>query len=191
MLNLHTPTAPVWLAKVEEHLEDVLIDHAHCEKKAAGVAMNLIFAYVDRVELVHELSAIVTEELEHFGMVIRLLESRGIGFRRLRPSQYGQKLGELVRKLEPGKAVDRLLVAGLIEARSCERFALLKDHLQDRTLADFYAGLFESEARHHATYVRLARMFAPAEQVQQRLEELSAAEAEIIAAGDEVVRMHS
>jgi tRNA-(ms[2]io[6]A)-hydroxylase len=153
--------------------------------------MNLIFAYVDHVELVKELSAIVVEELEHFRLVIDLLESRGVRLRRLKPSTYGQQLNELVRKQEPGKAVDRLLVAGLIEARSCERFAILKDRLNDRTLADFYASLFESEARHHSTYVQLARQFAPAVEVDRRLSELAEAEANIIAAGEPLARMHS
>jgi tRNA-(ms[2]io[6]A)-hydroxylase len=191
MLSLHSKTSPRWLASVEANLDEVLLDHAHCEKKAAGVAMNLIFAYVDRVELVKELSAIVVEELEHFQMVIDLLAARGVPFRRLKPSAYGQKLGDLVRKQEPGKAVDRLLVAGLIEARSCERFAILKDQLSDRTLADFYAGLFESEARHHSTYVRLAKLFDDDVEVNARLEELADAEAAIVAEGESAARMHS
>jgi tRNA-(ms[2]io[6]A)-hydroxylase len=191
MLSLKSPSSSRWLEMVEQNLDEVLLDHAHCEKKAAGTAMNLIFAYVDRVELVKELSAIVTEELDHFRLVIDLLEARGVRFRRLTPSSYGQKLNELVRKQEPGKAVDRLLVAALIEARSCERFALLKDHLSDRALAEFYGSLFESEARHHATYVQFARQFASAEEVRLRLEELAAAEAEIIAVGDDLPRMHS
>lgn len=191
MLSLKTSTAPRWLAEVEEHLEELLLDHAHCEKKAAGTAMNLIFAYVDKVELVKPLSEIVNEELDHFRQVIDLLETRGIRFRRLKPSSYGARLNELVRKQEPGKAVDRLLVAALIEARSCERFALLKDRLRDRELADFYQSLFESEARHHASYVQMARLFATEEEVRSRLEELSAAEAEIIDQGDDLPRMHS
>lgn len=191
MLSLKTSTAPRWLAEVEEHLEELLLDHAHCEKKAAGTAMNLIFAYVDKVELVKPLSEIVNEELDHFRQVIDLLETRGIRFRRLKPSSYGARLNELVRKQEPGKAVDRLLVAALIEARSCERFALLKDRLRDRVLADFYQSLFESEARHHASYVQMARLFASEEEIRSRLEELSAAEAEIIDQGDDLPRMHS
>lgn len=191
MLSLKSSTSPRWLAQVEANLDEVLIDHAHCEKKAAGTALNLIFAYVDRVELVKALTPIVTEELEHFRMVIDLLESRGVRFRRLKPSNYGGQLADLVRKQEPQKAVDRLLVAGLIEARSCERFALLKDYLSDRPLADFYHGLFESEARHHSTYVQLARLFAENAAVDCRLDELAAAEAEIIARGDELPRMHS
>ena len=191
MLSLKSATRADWPLEVAANLHDVLIDHAHCEKKAAGTAMNLIFAYVDREPLCRELSAIVVEELEHFGLVLDLLARRGIPFRRLKPGQYGRKLNDLVRKLEPQRAVDRLLVAGLIEARSCERFACLRDHIQDAELAAFYGSLFESEARHHSTYVRLASMFAPEDVVHQRLEELAAAEAEIIAPGEPDVRMHS
>jgi tRNA-(ms[2]io[6]A)-hydroxylase len=107
------------------------------------------------------------------------------------PSQYGRKLNDLVRKQEPQRAVDRLLVAGLIEARSCERFQALAEHVQDAELAAFYRSLFESEARHHATYTRLAKHFAAEEVVNQRLEELYAAEAAIIAEGEPMARMHS
>ena len=191
MLSLKSSTAPWWLDTVEENLEEVLLDHAHCEKKAAGTAMNLIFAYVDKIDLVRALSEIVDEELDHFRQVLDLLEARGMRFRRLTPSSYGRQLNDLVRKNEPGRAVDRFLVAGLIEARSCERFALLKGRLQDRQLADFYASLFESEARHHATYVRMATLFDSPEAVQTRLEALAAVEAEIIDRGDPLPRMHS
>jgi tRNA-(ms[2]io[6]A)-hydroxylase len=191
MLSLKSNTSSRWLEQVVPHLDLLLIDHAHCEKKAAGTAMNLIFAYVDRVELCRELSAIVDEELEHFRMVLDLLEKRGIRFRRLTPSNYGRQLNELVSKQEPQKGIDRLLVAGLIEARSCERFGLLREHLPDRQLAKFYDELFESEARHHSTYVRLAKLFGSDELVHARLEELAAAEADIIDHGDEQPRMHS
>src|SRR4029077_2967088 len=181
MLSLRSETDSRWLAQVDHHLEEILIDHAHCEKKAAGAALNLIFAYVDRVELCRELSDIVTEELEHFRLVLDFLALRGIRFRRLAPASYGRNLNELVRKLEPGRAVDRLLVAGLIEARSCERFDLLRQHVKDAELAAFYDSLFESEARHHSTYVRLAKSFASDEAVDRRLDELAAEEARIIA----------
>jgi tRNA-(ms[2]io[6]A)-hydroxylase len=191
MLRLQSKTSPRWLDQVLGHLDELLVDHAHCEKKAAGTAMNLLFAYVDRQELCRELSSIVVEELEHFGMVLDLLNRRGIPFRRLRPSRYGQRLAELVRRGEPQRAVDRLLVAGLFEARSCERFACLKESVPDAELANFYEGLFESEARHHSVYLRLAGLFAPTEEVEARLEELAAAEAEIVAQGDDVPRMHS
>lgn len=199
MLSLESKTSDRWLGQVDSHLDEILIDHAHCEKKAAGTAMNLLFAYVDSIELCREMTEIVEEELAHFHLVIDLLARRGIRFRRLKPSTYGRRLNDLVRRQEPERAVDRLLVAGLIEARSCERFDLLRKHMRrvvdgrevDRELADFYESLFESEARHHATYVRLAKGFASDDAVQARLAELAEAEAAVIAEGDPLPRMHS
>jgi tRNA-(ms[2]io[6]A)-hydroxylase len=191
MLNLHAPTPDRWLRQVEPHVDLLLIDHAHCEKKAAGVAMNLLFSYVEDAELTRAMTEIVQEELNHFHQVRALLDRRNIRFYKLAPSAYGSKLHELISKHEPERAVDRLLVAALIEARSCERFGLLRDHLADRELADFYGSLFESEARHHSTYVRLAKNFQTETAVRERLAELAAAEAEIIAAGEKQPRMHS
>jgi len=191
MLNLKSQTSAGWIERVRGHLDDVLIDHAHCEKKAAGTAMNLIFAYVDHVGLVKRLSEIVTEELEHFEMVLDLLAARGTRFRRQKPGGYGRRLNDLIRSGEPARGIDRLLVAALIEARSCERFAVLRDGIDNAELAAFYGSLFEAEARHHATYVQLAKVFGSEEQVHQRLEELAAREAEILVHGDNVVRMHS
>jgi tRNA-(ms[2]io[6]A)-hydroxylase len=191
MLSLRSATPPRWLQQVDQHLDEILIDHAHCEKKAAGTAMHLLFAYVEQEALCRAMREIVDEELTHFVMVLDLLADRRIRFRRLKPGHYGRQLHDLVRKLEPGRAVDRLLVAGLIEARSCERFDLLRKHVRDPQLAEFYGGLFESEARHHATYLRLARLFAPEPDVRRRWEELAAAESEIIQAGADLPRMHS
>ena len=191
MLSLQSASDARWLAQVDAHLDEILIDHAHCEKKAAGVAMNLLFSYVDHVPLARAMTEIVTEELAHFHLVLDLLERRGIRFRKLSPSSYGQRLHAIVRKEEPARAVDRLLVAGLIEARSCERFAVLRDHVDDAELQEFYGSLFESEARHYATYVRLACDVAPEETVRERLHWLAAEEAAIIAQGDPVARMHS
>jgi tRNA-(ms[2]io[6]A)-hydroxylase len=191
MLSLQSASGARWLTQVDAHLDDILIDHAHCEKKAAGVAMNLLFSYVDHVRLARAMTEIVNEELAHFQLVLDLLERRGIPFRKLSPSSYGQRLHALVRKEEPARAIDRLLVAGLIEARSCERFAVLRDHVADAELQEFYGSLFESEARHHATYVRLACDVAPEETVRERLHWLAAEEAAIIAQGDPVARMHS
>ena len=191
MLSLQSESSARWLAQVDAGLDDVLVDHAHCEKKAAGVAMNLLFSYVDHAPLARAMTEIVNEELEHFRLVLDLLERRGIPFRKLSPSSYGPRLHDLIRKPEPARAVDRLLVAGLIEARSCERFSLLAEHVADEELRDFYRSLFESEARHHSTYVRLACDFQPEGIVRERLHELSAREAEIIETGDPVPRMHS
>ena len=191
MLKLRTPTPERWLDQVSAHLDELLIDHAHCEKKAAGVAMNLLFAYVDHVELVRAMSAIVQEELDHFHQVLDLLERRGIRFRKLPASTYAGRLHALASKQEPMRAVDRLLIAALIEARSCERFGLLRDHLADHELASFFGSLFESEARHHSTYVRLAKLFADADAVEARLTQLAAEEARIIEEGEPRPRVHS
>src|SRR3954467_11287881 len=104
MLNLHAPSPPRWLAPVSAHLDELLIDHAHCEKKAAGVAMNLLFAYVENAELCRAMTEIVQEELSHFHLVLDLLARRGVRFRRLSPSRYGERLHRLISKLEPTRA---------------------------------------------------------------------------------------
>jgi tRNA 2-(methylsulfanyl)-N6-isopentenyladenosine37 hydroxylase len=191
MLNLKSTTSDRWLRQVDEHLDEILIDHAHCEKKAAGCALNLMFAYIENIELCREMTTIVKEELDHFHLVCDLLNKRGIRFRRLKPGNYGCRLHELTRKFEPQRAVDRLLIAALIEARSCERFELLRDHVEDAELSRFYGDLFESEARHHSTYVRLAKSYASDSEVHQRLQELALDESRIIEEGHALPRMHS
>jgi tRNA-(ms[2]io[6]A)-hydroxylase len=192
MLHLHCTTDPArWLGQVDEHIDEVLIDHAHCERKAAWTALSLMNSYVEDRELSDEMQQIVFEELDHYAQVLALLDRRQIPFRRLKPGPYGRELVKLVRPAEPHRAVDRLLIAGLIEARSCERFQLLSQHVPDQELATFYASLFESEARHHTTYVRLAEHFQARPTVRERLDELAVAEANIIAIGSPLARMHS
>lgn len=191
MLHLHSTSPDRWLTQVENQQNEILIDHAHCEQKAAAAAMDLMFDYVENQELCREMTEIVNEELEHFHLVMDILNGRSIRFRKLKPGPYGRRLKELVRRQEPYKAIDRLLIAGLIEARSCERFMLLRDYLKDEELSTFYGSLYESEARHHATYTRLAQSYGDAEEVNRRLEELAASEAAIIAAGFDQPRMHS
>ena len=191
MLHLQSTSSVRWLRQVDQHLNEILIDHAHCEQKAASTAMDLMFDYVEHEDLCREMSEIVREELEHFQLVRDLLKQRNVRFRRLKPGAYGRKLKELVRRLEPHRAVDRLLVGALIEARSCERFVLLRDHLQDAQLKEFYGSLYESEARHHTTYVRLAKNCASDADVSTRLQELATVEAAIISDGSELPRVHS
>jgi tRNA-(ms[2]io[6]A)-hydroxylase len=191
MLHLHSTSPLRWLDQVAGSLPEILIDHAHCEQKAAATAMDLMFDYVGHEEICDSMSEIVREELEHFGLVRELLKRRGIRFRGQKPGSYGRLLNGHVRRQEPFRAVDRLLVAALIEARSCERFQLLSEHLPDAELRLFYGSLFESEARHHAVYVRLAGLFAETAEVQRRLAELADEEAQIIASGCELPRIHS
>ncbi len=191
MLSLQSISSSKWLWQVDSALDEILIDHAHCEYKAAATAMSLMGSYIENPDLCREMTQIVAEELEHFQLVLDLLKKRGIDFRRQQTGHYGRELNALVRPNEPQRGVDRLLVAGLIEARSCERFSLLADHVPDLELAEFYRSLFESEARHHTTYVRLAKQFADDETVRGRLKELSLAEAAIVARGNPLPRMHS
>lgn len=193
MLHLKSESSARWVSLVDSHLDELLIDHAHCERKAASTAMNLMNSYTENRNLCREMTRIVEEELEHFEMVWNLLDRRGIPFRRLASGPYGKKLNVLIRQSEPDRAVDRLLVASLIEARSCERFRLLSEYVaeSDPELSAFYGGLFESEARHHTTYVKLAEDFAPRDAVRDRLDQLSILESAIIAEGSELPRMHS
>ena len=191
MLGLKSDTSERWVQQAMNNLEEVLVDHAHCEKKAARTAMNLLCAYDTHADLCREMTLIIAEELEHFEQVCSLLARRGIAFRRQQPSAYGKELNKLVRSEEPDRAVDRLLIAGLIEARSCERFAVLRDRLDDPELTQFYGNLFESEARHHTTYLKLARSFASSEEVVCRLDALAIAEQTILDQGSLLPRMHS
>jgi tRNA-(ms[2]io[6]A)-hydroxylase len=191
MLHLQCGSSERWLKQVDASLNEILVDHAHCEHKAAATAMSLLGSYIENTELCREMTTIIEEELDHFHQVVAILERRGIPFRKQAPGHYGGALHALVRPRDPERAVDRLLIAGLIEARSCERFDLLRKHVKDAELAEFYGSLFESEARHHSTYVRLAMYFQSEPLVRARLKELAAAEADIIAQGNPRPRMHS
>ena len=193
MLSLKSASSDRWLTQVDQNLSEVLIDHAHCEKKAASCAMNLIFAYVEHRELCEDMTEIVNTELRHFHRVLDLLDRRNIRFRRLKPSPYGPELTTHIRKPDPERAIDRLLVAGLIEARSCERFGLLADHFDgaDPELSEFYRSLYESETGHNKTYLKLAFAFGPEQMVRERLDQLSEIENTIISQSSELARLHS
>jgi len=191
MLNLAAPTDPRWLDRARAHLDEVLLDHAHCEKKAAGAAVKLLFAYPQHGFMQAPLSALAREELEHFDEVQALLADRGVRYRSQSPSEYGGRLHAHVRPAEPERALDLLLVGALIEARSCERFKLLAEGLGDAALAPFYERLLASEARHHGLYVRLARELAGEAKATARLAELAAREAEILATPGPRPRLHS
>jgi len=191
VLNLQVETPDRWLNQVDEDLDQVLLDHAHCELSAARTALNLMVAYVLYEPLTVEMTRIINEELDHFHQVLEQLNRLDIDFKRQQSGHYGKRLNALVRSEEPMRGVDRLLIAALIEARSCERFCLLRDHVRDPELADFYGSLFESEAGHYATYVQLAKDFMPSDVVDQRLDELAGEEAQIILEGYSRARMHS
>ena len=191
MLHLAAPTRPGWVDQALRHIDTILLDHAHCEKKAASTAIKLIFRYQDRVELMLPLSALAREELEHFEHVLGLLAQRGIPFRRLAPPPYARALYEAVRPKEPHRLLDILLVCALIEARSCERMRLLSEALPDPTLAALYRGLLASEGRHFGEYLGLANELFASEEVWERFATLARHEASVLSTPHGEPRMHS
>jgi tRNA-(ms[2]io[6]A)-hydroxylase len=196
MLHLASETDPAWTRRALENLDAILLDHAHCEKKAASTALSLIFRYPERPALMLPLSRLAREELAHFEEVVGVLRGRGLEFRRQRPSPYASELMEIVRKQEPLRLLDTLLCCAMIEARSCERMQLLGEALDgagEARLAKLYRGLLASEARHFNSYVDLARGLGlvPEEALRERLAEVAAHEAAVIAEAPPVARMHS
>jgi tRNA-(ms[2]io[6]A)-hydroxylase len=173
---LAAPTSQAWLEAAIARPELVLIDHAHCERKAAGVALQLMFRYPGDGELGVALSALAREELEHFEQVLALLQARGIPLRPLPAPGYGSELSKAIRRQEPERMLDAFLVAGLIEARSHERMGLLAAHSPDGELRDLYGDLLASEARHFGLYWLLAEGRFGRQITAARLEQLAAVE---------------
>lgn len=188
---LETPTSQAWVEQALANLDVILLDHAQCERKAAGVAMSLINRYPSDAELVKALTAIAQEELAHFAQVNQWLEHRHIPFGPLPPPPYGAALRQQVRGDEPHRQLDVLLVSALIEARSHERLGLLGQHCPDPELAQFYRSLMASEARHYGVYWVLATGRFPRAEVEGRLAELAAEESEILVRLHPQPRIHS
>ncbi len=168
-----------------------MLDHSHCERKAAGIAIKLMFLYPSDIALVAALTDIAQEELSHFKQVNQWLERRGVPLRSLAAGPYGSKLRKHVRPNDPERKLDLLLVSALIEARSHERLGLLGDHCPEPALAKFYRSLMASEARHYGAYWLLATNEFGADVVTPRLEELAVAESEILATLHPAPRVHS
>jgi tRNA-(ms[2]io[6]A)-hydroxylase len=191
MLSLATRTGPEWADQVVSRIDELLVDHAHCEKKAAGMAVNLVFRYPRHGFLMEPLSRLAREELVHFEQVLALLRARGEAFRPLRPSPYAGRLRRACRTHEPARLVDTLLCCALIEARSCERFGLLAERVEEPELAGFYRGLLASEARHHGVYLQLARGVEGGGDVEGRLRELAEHEGRVLSETPALPRMHA
>ncbi len=173
------------------NLDIILLDHSHCERKAASAALNFMFRYPSNTKMVRELTKIAREELEHFELVNQWLERRNIPLANLQPPPYGAGLKAQVRPKEPERFLDSLLVTGLIEARSHERLGLLATHCPEPELAKFYHSLMASEARHYGTYWVLADTYFDREIVRQRLDELAVVESELLANLHPQPRIHS
>ncbi len=185
------PTRRDWVDQALANFDTILLDHAQCERKAAGVALSLINRYPSDRALINALTEIAQEELAHFAQVNQWLERRGVPLCPLPPPPYGAKLREQVRPAEPHRQLDILLVSALIEARSHERLGLLAQHCPDSALAGFYRSLMASEARHYGTYWVLATERFPRAEVESRLIELAQAESAILATLHPEPRIHS
>jgi tRNA-(ms[2]io[6]A)-hydroxylase len=184
MLGLKLKTDPRWVKNVVEgNIAEILTDHAFCEQKAASHAISLIVMFPEYSEMVDAMAELAQEEMAHFAMVHARIRQRGLALGKERKDDYVNELSKFVRKgLNDKKLLllDKLLFAAMIEARSCERFKVLHDHINDPELAQFYYDLMASEARHYTTFIKLAKQYFDPAMVDTRWEEMLVFEAEVI-----------
>ena len=192
MLGLQLPTDPRWVKLVESNIHEVLTDHAWCEQKAASNAISTIVRYPEFTDLVEELTKIAIEEMEHFGMVLEKIKARGWTLGPERKDPYIHDLAAFIKKggSREEQLVDRLLLAAMIEARSCERFRLLSEQIQDDDLKTFYHELMVSEAQHYTTFISFARQYGGRVDVDARWKAFLAHEAEVIQGYGKKETMH-
>jgi tRNA-(ms[2]io[6]A)-hydroxylase len=184
------PTPEAWVQRAVQNQAILLVDHANCEKKAASTALNLMYRYVEHHKLLDKLSRLAREELRHFEQVIAIMKERGVAYPQLSASRYAGTLRQQVRKPEPGRLVDTLLIGAIIEARSCERFAALAPAL-DAEFGEFYLSLLKSESRHFVDYLKLAEEVGSKTEVAERLPVLLECERALIEDPDSEFRFHS
>ena len=182
MLGLKLPTDLRWVNIVEKNIEEILTDHAYCEQKAGTNAINLIVHFPECTELVDGMLELAKEELEHFQMVHKKIKERGFVLGRERRDEYVFELNNFIRKGYQRNfvLVDKLLFSALVEARSCERFKVLSENINDEDLRMFYRDLMISEANHYTLFIRLARLYANGIDVDKRWQEFLDYEGEII-----------
>lgn len=173
MLGLKLPTDPRWVNLAEKSLEEILTDHAYCEQKAATACISLIQMYPEKIEMVEALAPIVTEEWGHFRMVLKKMKDSSLNLGRQRKDEYVNALMAFQKKggSREERLVEKLLTCALIEARSCERFRLLSQHLKDEELQDFYHEFMVAEAGHYRLFIDLAKKYGEAEKVKSRWQE--------------------
>lgn len=182
MLRLKLPTDPRWANIAEKNIEEILTDHAFCEQKAASTAISLLITYPENSELVTKMAALAREEMSHFEMVHKRILDRGLTLGRERKDEYVARISQFFPKTNDRneRLVNRLLIAALIEARSCERFKVLSENIEDKELAKFYTNLMESEANHYTMFITLARDNGNREEVDDKWDRLLTYEAEIM-----------
>lgn len=187
-LGCHTSSA--WLVVACDNLPTLLQDHANCEKKAAGTAMNLIFRYEFNTELQKKLAQLIREEMLHYEQVLALMAERGLSWSHLPAGRYAKGMLKHKRTHEPAAMIDVLIIGAFIEARSCERFAALADVVEDERLARYYRYLLKSESRHYEDYLALAQSIND-EPINERVAFFRDVEAELISTPDDQLRFHS
>lgn len=182
MLGLKLPTDPRWVNIVEKNIEEILTDHAYCEQKAASNAITVIVKFPQYPDVVEAMGELVKEEMEHFQMVHRELRKRNLKLGRERRDEYIHDLLAFIRKGggEEQQFVERMLFGAMVEARSCERFRLLSEHISDAELRVFYKELMESEARHYTMFLNFARKYARKIDVERRWQEFLDYEADLM-----------
>jgi tRNA-(ms[2]io[6]A)-hydroxylase len=182
MLGLKLPTDPRWVNIVEKNIEEILTDHAYCEQKATSTAISLIVSFPEYTELVQEMVALVKEEISHFKLVHDKIIARGWTLGRDRKDSYVLEILKFFPKggSRTTQLVHRLLYAALIEARSCERFRLLSEELEDQELADFYHKLMVSEANHYTMFLGFARQYGDRKEVDEKWQDLLNFEAQVM-----------
>jgi tRNA-(ms[2]io[6]A)-hydroxylase len=181
-LGLELPSDPRWVNIAEKNIEDILVDHAYCEQKAASSCISLIIMFPEREKLVEILTPVVAEEWAHFELVMEHLKKRGFQLGKARKDEYVTQLNNVMKKggSRDEQLVERLLMNALIEARSAERFKLLWKNLKDRELQRFYYDLMVSEAEHYHNFIELAKEYLPVSKVEKRWKEFLNEEAEIM-----------
>jgi len=190
LLGVATPAA--WVQEACAHPDILLIDHANCEKKAASTALALMFAYAEDLVLTDKLSRLAREELRHYEQVAKLMGAQKVVPQRLEPGRYASRLRRLVSTSEPKREVDLMICGAFIEARSCERFAVLGESI-DAPLAALFKGLHEAEARHYELYLGLAKRAASRASIdlEERIAEFAVLEAALVTGSDPLFRFHS
>jgi len=186
-LKVSTPRE--WVQTALRNIDLLLVDHANCEKKAASTAISLLYRYVEETSLLKQLSRLAREELRHFEQVVSVIESRKIEYVQLSASRYAARLHELIRKEEPYRMIDTLIVCAIVEARSCERFGCLIGNVEPQ-LSDLYENFLLSEQRHFHTYLDLAGHYG-ADELEERLPVFLAADNESILSIEKNFRFHS
>lgn len=173
MFRLQLPTDPRWVNIVEKNIEEIMTDHAYCEQKAASNAISIVIKFPEKSDLVQAMLELAQEELEHFKMVHEKLIARGFKLGRERKDEYVNLLYDFMRKggSRSQQLIDRLLFAAMIEARSCERFKVLSENINDEELRGFYHELMISEANHYTLFLNFARQYAEGEAVEKRWQE--------------------